>query len=57
MNDALNNNILHTKKGWNIPNWEIRSCKSKKGRKYNSQNKKEKMTNNDLQNTKQKTKD
>jgi hypothetical protein len=40
-----------------IPNWVIGSCKSKKGRKYNGQNKKEKMTNNDLQNTKQKTKD
>jgi hypothetical protein len=35
----------------------IRSCKSKKDRKYNGQKKKNKMTNNDLQNTTQQTKD
>ena len=35
----------------------IRICKSKNDRKYNSQKKKDKRTNNDLQNTTQKTKD
>ena len=35
----------------------IRRCKSKKDRQYNGHKKKDKRTNNDLQNTIQKTKD
>jgi hypothetical protein len=35
----------------------IRICKSKKNRQHNGQMKKNKWTNNDLQNTTQKTKD
>jgi len=36
---------------------KIRSCKSKKDRQYNDQNKRNKRTNNDVRNTTQKTKD
>jgi len=40
-----------------IPKGVIRSCQSKKDWQYNGQKKKDKSTNNDLQNITQKTKD
>ena len=45
------------KKSLKIPKPIIRIRKSKKDRQHNSQKKNDKLTNNDLQNTTQKTKD
>ena len=49
-------NCFWCKKGLKMPKWVIRSGKSK-GRQYNDLNRKYIGTNNDLQNTTQKTKD
>jgi hypothetical protein len=50
-------NVLSNTKKVNILEGVIRSCKSKKDRQYNGQKKIDKWTNNDPQNTTQKTKD
>ena len=49
-------NCFWCKKGLEMPKWVIRSGKSK-DRQYNDLNRKYTGTNNDLQNTTQKTKD
>ena len=59
MNEKFNITVHYMvlKKSLKIPKWVIRICKSKKNRQHNGQKKKCKRTNNDLQNTTEKTKD
>jgi len=57
VSDTLFLTIEIYKKSLKIPKGVIRICKSKKDRQHNGQKKKDKGTNNDLQNTTHKTKD
>ena len=49
--------IIYSKEEFESVKGVIRICKSKKDRQHNCQKKKDKRTNNDIQNTTQKTKD
>ena len=53
----MTGNTMTNKKSLKIPKGLTRNCKSKKDRQYNGQTKKNQKTNNDLQNTSQKTED
>ena len=45
-----NDKLLCSRRVWRYQREVIRICKSKRNRQHNGQNKKDKMTNNDLQN-------